>query len=798
MNNIESSRSKRSILAIFCMFLVAPTLFAKAAQIPQMKIENPDQANLAHRLGHSIAVDADTMVIGAPDYQHGYTNEVALARVYVRNAMGGWDYQTELIASDRTFADRFGYSVSLDDDTVVIGAPADDDLGTDSGSAYVFVRSGTTWTQQAKLIASDGAATDAFGWSLSVSRNTVVVGAPQDDDGGTDSGSAYVFTRSGTTWTRQAKIAAPGTTAGARFGASVCLSTNTAVVGAERYEGHGKYNGGAAYVFYRSSSVWSQQAILVADDLAHGDFFGKSVSVSGGTAVIGAYMADTAAKGESGAAYVFARSGTNWTQQAKLVASDAATDDVFGCSVAVLGDKAVIGAYADDDGGMNSGAAYVFSRTGNTWTQQAKIAASDAKADAYFGCSVALSAEITVVGAYRADRFTVCSGAVYLFAGTALNQQAKIYASFGAGHDVFGSSVAISGDTALIGAPWDNRRGAVYVYTRNGSTWTQQAKILPSDGAEVGDNFGGAVAISGDTAIVGAQSCGSSGAAYVFVRNNSVWVEQAKLTDPDLPLGSYFGISVAIAGDMAIVGAHYDDWAGQMSGSAYVFSRIGSTWSQQAKLTASDAGILDLFGASVAILGDTAFVCAPGDETGSAYVYTRLMSQWNQTAKLTPSTLTSRGFGYAVSLVDDQALIGAYSDDIYRGSAFVFKRLNGLWSEEAKLTASDGKIYDYFGCAVSILDDTIVVGANGEDDAGESSGSAYVFRRCSAGWREHAKLKANDAAAGDEFGASVSNGASGVLVGARFNADPEVWSGAAYLFDLASKARATDGWMAYR
>ena len=282
----------------------------------------------------------------------------------VKSAFKGLE-QAKLTASDGESNDQFGYSVAVsgDGNTAVIGAYGDDDGGTNAGSAYVFVRSGSSWTQQAKLTASDGAASDFFGRSVVISGdgNTAVIGADGDDDGGIDSGSAYVFTRSGSSWTQQAKLTASDGASSYHFGRSVAVSGdgNTAVIGAIGVD-EGR---GSAYVFVRSGSSWTQQAKLTASDGASEDQFGWSVAVSGdgNTAVIGSY-ADDDGGDRSGSAYVFSRSGSSWTQQAKLTASDRAANDYFGWSVAVSGDgnTAVIGSYADDDRGGGSGSAYIF------------------------------------------------------------------------------------------------------------------------------------------------------------------------------------------------------------------------------------------------------------------------------------------------------------------------------------------------------------------------------------------------------------------------------------------------------
>jgi hypothetical protein len=359
------------------------------------------------------------------------------------------------------------------------------------------------------------------------------------------------------TTTSEVKLTPSDAATGDVFGNSVSISGDTAVVGAA-YKNTGK---GATYVFVRSGTIWNQQAKLTPSDAAVGDYFGISVSVSGNTAVVGAYYKDA----KKGAAYVFVRSGTIWNQQAKLTASDGAADDYFGNSVSVSGDTAVVGAYGKNS---NKGAAYVFVRSGSIWNQQAKLTASDGAANEYFGDEVSVSSDTAVVGAYGKNSN---KGAAYVFvrSGSNWNQQAKLTASDGAASDYFGTSVSISSDTAIVGASGkESHTGAVYVFVRSGSIWSQQIKLTASDPSG-SDYFGHAVSISSDTALVGAYCKDSNkGAAYVFVRSGSIWSQQVKLTASDAASGDYFGDSVSVSSDTAVVGAMYKDSA---KGAAYVY-----------------------------------------------------------------------------------------------------------------------------------------------------------------------------------------------------------------------------------
>ena len=369
-----------------------------------------------------------------------------------------WREIKKLLPSDGAVQNYFSVSVSVDGDTALIGAYHDYDGGINSGSVYVFTHSENTWVEQTKLLALDRANSDGFGVSVSLSGNTALIGADYDDDNGKNSGSVYVFTRSGNSWTEQAKILASDGAAGDYFGHSVCLSSDTAIIGAYGdNDGRGPLSG-SAYVFTRSGSTWTEQAKLLPSDGKEWDRFGDSVSINGNIALVGADWADWDYPygHAAGSVYVFTRSGSTWTQQAKLQASDGVEFAHFGKSVSLSGDTVLIGAYGDDDNGDFSGSAYVFTRTGSTWTQQAKLLASDGTGSEGFGKSVSLSGDTALIGAFEDN-----SGSAYVFTrsgGSTWTEQAKLQASDAAANG-FGWSVSLSGDTALIGAIWDGTNG---------------------------------------------------------------------------------------------------------------------------------------------------------------------------------------------------------------------------------------------------------------------------------------------------------------------------------------------------
>ena len=372
----------------------------------------------------------------------------------------------KLLASDGFDYDAFGESVAVDSDTIVIGAHGDDDLGSRSGSAYVFVRDGTNWTEQAKLTASDGVTDDFFGRSVAVDGDTVVVGANGDDDQGSRSGSAYVFVRDGTNWTEQAKLTASDGAADDWFGYSVAVDGDTVVIGAYGDDAIS----GSAYVFVRDGTLWVEQAKLTASDGVFPDAFGRSVAVAGDTIFIGAYGTNA----KSGSVYVFVRDSTSWIEQTKLMASDGVADDYFGISVASDGDTVVIGALGASGADFRSGSAYVFVRDSTSWIEQTKLTASDGVVYDHFGESVAVDDDTVVIGAYSTNDLGSSSGSAYVFVrdGTSWIEQTKLMASDGVADDYFGRSVAVDGNIVVIGANGDDDQGSY-----SGSTYVY---LLPS------------------------------------------------------------------------------------------------------------------------------------------------------------------------------------------------------------------------------------------------------------------------------------------------------------------------------
>ena len=434
------------------------------------------------------------------------------------------------------------------------------------------------------------------------------------------------------------------------------------------------------------------QAYFKTSNAEAQDNFGKSVAVSGNVMVFGAPKEDSDGSSEtdnssldSGAAFVFLQNGNSWSQQAYLKASNVGDDDSFGESVAISGDTIVVSAPKEDSDGTSqadnssdeSGAVYIFTRNGNSWIQEAYLKASNSEAGDQFGSSVALDGDTLVVGAISEDSD----------------------GSTGADNSVSNS-------------------GAVYVFTRTGTTWTQQSYLKASN-ADADDNFGSNVSVSSDSLIVAApgedsdgsseedDSASESGAAYIFTRTGNTWTQQAYLKASNAESDDIFGSGVSIDADSVVIGAsgessdassEADNSLGD-AGAAYVFTRTGSAWTQQGYLKASNVDAGDGFGASVAIELDIVFVGSP-NEAGNAFTEA------------------------------DNSAVGS-------GAGYVFTRTGGVWSQQYYIKSFNTDAGDNFGSVVDLANGLLAAGAinedsdrlnNSESNAAESSGAGYIFQ----------------------------------------------------------------------
>ncbi|MDD3860327.1 MAG: FG-GAP repeat protein, partial [Bacteroidales bacterium] len=431
----------------------------------------------------------------------------------------------------------------------------------------------------------------------------------------------------------------------------------------------------------------------------------------------------------------FSSFSQNWDQIIKICASDRQGEDNFGCAVAISGDYAIVGANYEDHDELGestlfeTGSAYIFKNESGTWTEVQKIVASDRASEDWFGSAVDIEGDYAVVGAYKEDHdelgLNVVGGAgsAYIFkneSGT-WTQVQKIVASDRYDHDYFGYSVAISGDYIVIGAANEDENatggetmdysGSAYVFYNNSGTWQEVQKIVASDRSE-NDYFGFALDINGNHIIVGASyededetgnnTVNAAGSAYIFENNAGNWIQTQKIVASDREELGWFGWSVAIDDNYAIVGAYheskdsYGNNSMEESGAAYIYMKNAGTWSEVTKVVASDRALGDRFGWDVAINGDYAVVgayCSDFDEYGTD------------------------------SLVNS-------------GAAYIYKNDAGNWSEEQKIVSNDRAPADYLAISVDVSDDYILLGAQNEDQdqfghfTYSNAGSAYLFYNC--------------------------------------------------------------------
>ena len=845
--------------------------------------------------GTSVAVHGDTIVVGAPEEDPGARGS---AYIFTKPA-NDWADMTETAAlRGESGGDRFGRSVAVYGDTVVVGTPEE---GTnDRGEAYVFTKSAATgvwddWNNKnasnatASLTALDGSSGDYFGRSVAVDGDTIVVGAPYNDyddpdDNANDvsnSGAAYVFTKPATggwaTDTETAKLIASERAKNDQFGFSVAVDGNTVVVGADQDDS----NRGSAYVFAEPQGGWTDTEgtdPLTAYDRSGNDRFGNFVAVDGDTVLVGAVGDDS----DKGSAYVF---GTG--EWADIPGSGAGTISHIARglrnnvkytfrvravnAVGEGGASEVAATPVAAESGPSRPADFTATQTGVGQVRLAWTASTEPLTvrryqykqndGSGFGNWIIISgsdsgtASHTVTGLMDGIEYSFTVGAVNGGGQNAsevesvtLEAQArapsnldadagdeqvklswhdpgdstidnyqllqidpsKLTAADGLRGDEFGISVAVDGDTAVIGAYQDDdatngdNSGSAYVFTEVSGVWRQVAKLTADDGA-ANDEFGYSVDVDGSTIVIGArQDDARDGAAYVFTEPTDGWngeiTETVKLTASDGAADDEFGISVAVDGDTILVGAHQNDadTSNNNEGAAYIFTKFGDVWGnppalgnhrvETAKLVASDAAADDEFGISVALDGNTAVIGARQDDArnGSAYLFTKVSGVWSQKAKLTASDgAADDEFGISAAVHGDTVVVGARQDDTSDGAAYVFTEVSGVWKHVAKLTADDGVANDEFGISVAVDGDTILVGAYQDDDNGDLSGSAYVFTRDSAGgWRQRDKLTASDGAASDRYGYSVGVSGDTVVVGAYSDDSNEANTGAAYFLRI--------------
>jgi hypothetical protein len=408
---------KKIIIIIFCTLFISTTSISVAFNVEnnenssrgwseKQKILASD-GGINDRFGNSVDINGNDIIIGS--YFDDVSAQMNAGSTYVFVYNGAtWLQQAKLVASDASSDDEFGYSVSIDGDYAIVGSHKDDDGGAESGSAYIFYRTGGSWSQQTKLVASDATSGDYFGKSVSIDGEYAIIGAPGKSS---NQGFSYIFKRTGTTWSQMTKIGATGSN---KLGWSVSISLPYVIMGAYGTNS----NTGAAHIYELVGSSWYGKGKLTASDGEDTDLFGISVDIDSDYAICGAPGHDLTS-GSEGAAYIFEKPISGWidmTETQKITAIDATGGDSFGTSVSVYGNYVVVSSPDDSDSGTSSGSAYIFSRGSLIWSQTAKLTASDAATQDFFGWGVSVGGNFVIAGAYAEDNANGAdAGSAYIF-----------------------------------------------------------------------------------------------------------------------------------------------------------------------------------------------------------------------------------------------------------------------------------------------------------------------------------------------------------------------------------------------
>ncbi len=715
-------------------------------------LPNPNPAG-NDRFGTSVAISGTRVVVGAPFDDVG-ADDAGSAYVYDLTSDTPTVPTVTLNNPSPATFDLFGTSVAISGTRIVVGAYFKDSVAGNSGSAYGYDL--TSATPRVPVVTWNNptpALQDNFGYAVAISGTRVVVGAHNDDTGGYNDGIAYVYDfMSATPAVPVATLNNPSPSFQDNFGYSVGISGTRVIVGAYR-DDSGELEAGSAYVYDLISGTPTVPiATLNNPSPGFQDNFGYSVAISGARVVIGARYDDTGAD-DAGSSYVYdLNSATPTVPVATLLNPSPMAGDHFGNSVAISGTRVVIGANDDDTGAEDAGSAYVYDLA--TWHPTIPTATLNhpgLELGNLFGYAVAISGTRVVVGALADNTGGINAGSAYVYdlsGATPTVPTLTLHNPTPAFQDNFGTSVAISGTLVVIGAPRDDAgaqdAGSAYIYDLTGATPSIPSATLNNPGLAANDLFGSCVAISGSRVVVGAlyNDTGATyaGSAYVYdLTSSTPTIPTTTLNNPSPSVDEHFGTSVAISGTQVVVGAPYDHNGATGSGSAYVYDLTSATPAvPTATLNNPSLAAYDAFGNSVAISGTRVVVGTPFDDTGakdagSTYVYD-LTSATPTVPVVTlnnPSPAANDRFGCCVAISGTRVVVGAYQDDAGAtdaGSAYVYDLTSATPTiPVTTLNKSHPAASDQFGISVAISDTTIAIGTPGDDTLGSEKGYAYIY-----------------------------------------------------------------------
>jgi len=755
------------------------------------------------QLGAGVALDGDLLVATAPGHDLDGA-DVGAAFVY-RKAGGEWLHEATLVPSDRNGDSTRLRTVGAAGDTVVACSTDAVSGGVPTaGSCWVFERVGTTWTETARIEPPVPAVLLNFGFSVALADDIVAIGAPGDQVAGIDSGAVFVFRRIGSVWSLEQKLVASDGSARDGFGWSVDLApSGNLAIGAPR-RNLGGDQPGAAYVFGRSGGSWSELTSVVPpgalDEAAAGT---AVVFADDATLVVGSPQWDGSGT-DVGRVDVFHDDGGTWSHLETLTAASPPDRAWLGATLAAAPSLITAGSPGIFDGSSFAGSVESFVLNGATWQTAGAVSPGSVVAGSRFGAAVALEENGTtlVASAPSDDLDGTLAGGVFLFSSPSpgsWDEVRRIRPTSTGAFDQLGTSVALDGDLALAGVPLDDivgiaDAGSAVVYRRIGSTWHVEQQLTASDASE-DDAFGLSLDLDGDRAVVAAwKARGERGQAYVFDRDpaDGRWSQVSRLQAADGSRGDEFGVSVGLDGDRVAVAAR----GGSV---AYVFERDAGQWTETATLDPQQSpGAGPWLSGAAAVSGDRIAIGYPGDPDGGSV--TVMLQQpdgsWAVESVLRESAAADGSFGFALHLDDDLLVVGSPDDNgtaDSTGAVWVYRRSGSSWTLEQRLLDPDGGTGDRFGFAVTHDGSTLAAGALGADG---DDGRILVFTSQGGTWDLVQSIGPPGNVAGGRLGGAISLSGATLLAGAPTRASVEGAPGAggAFVYTRPEPPTASCSW----
>ena len=678
---------------------------------PQRLDRPADSGRLS--FGAAIALSNDVLVVGDPE-QYDFDLGGFPGGVFVyRKVAGGWLLEQELAPPAPTFGQDFGLSVAVDGDTIFVGV-------SNPERVYVYERGEGLWEERQILEAFDGLA--YFGESLAIDGDRAVVGAPWQsfEVNVPKQGAAYTFVRTAEGWVDTGKLIAADTRANDEFGTDVAIEGDMIVIGAA--------GRGAAFVF-RDDAGWSQQYTVSQYD----ERFGTSVDIDNGTFAVGAPGPDFTVT--PGHVYYYEPAGLAWVLAQTLEAQGSEPRDRFGTSVALVGDQLVASSLlAPIDGRIADGIVAAYTRQLGAWLETEQLHVEDGAPSHNFGEQIAIDGDVLVVASpYESNQGIRIHGAVYVHARTEAGWQIQQVLTDSCGGKAFGgSALVVSGDViAAAGRCGDLGAGAVSVFRFNGEEWALEQLLLPDDpSANPSDSFGRALALDGNTLVVGSSFAYTggvpTGAAYIFEYAGGTWSQVRRLVADDGLDGDYFGTAAAIDGSSIVIAAR-DKRIGfnNGQGAVYIFGRDDGQ--QRRRITLPEGNANEYFGCAVAFTGDDLAVGAFSVRSGLGAVYVV-----DPATGLVKQTLVVGGYGeqlgYSVVANDDMIVASRPRTRQLDGEVHVFVREADTWTLRTPLRASDTRFGLLFGSRLAISGDRLAVGVPvAHNRNGQEAGKVYLF-----------------------------------------------------------------------